>query len=130
MKLTSSMNKWLAASIGICLLYTQCKSKRQESLLTDNTSQSLVSLTALKTGQWLPLGPFGAPKPMAETGEKSPHGAGRFMCVDIHPDNSGEILAGHASAGVFKTTDNGKNSNFHLLPVFSASYDLKKIQNI
>lgn len=57
---------------------------------------------------WTPIGPFGSPTPVVQKGEMSPHGNGRFMCVNVHPYLNNEILIGHATSGLFKTTDGGK----------------------
>lgn len=59
------------------------------------------------TLNWFPLGPFGSPIPDAPAGSPSSHGSGRFMCLNLHPEDDNEILAGHATAGLFRTTDGG-----------------------
>ena len=94
--------------ILILLAFTGCRN-RQAATETRPASplQNLLKSAALNT--WLPLGPFGSPHPMAEADAISPHGAGRFMCINVHPKNEDEILIGHASSGIFKTTDGGKH---------------------
>jgi photosystem II stability/assembly factor-like uncharacterized protein len=108
MKLKSNMNKPLIAFLCISSILVQCRSKRQPTQHTAYPSKPSISLQVEPSGAWQALGPFGAPEPMAENGEMSPHGAGRFMCVDIHPEHPSEILAGHATSGLFKTKDHGR----------------------
>jgi photosystem II stability/assembly factor-like uncharacterized protein len=107
MKLRSNMNRCLLACLLAGLILTQCRNRKQAGR-TAIPDKPPVSLQVNSTGTWQPLGPFGAPQPMAEPGEMSPHGAGRFMCINLHPGNEGEILAGHATSGLFKSTDNGR----------------------
>ncbi len=102
------MNKCIFICLCVSLIFAQCKSKRPKNIPAEKTGKALVSLRIQEFGTWEPLGPFGAPEPMAENGEITPHGAGRFICVNLHPKNDGEILIGHATSGLFKTTDNGK----------------------
>ena len=44
---------------------------------------------------------------MASVSTFSQSGSGRFMCVSVNPDNGKDILIGHATAGIFRTTDGG-----------------------
>src|SRR5688572_26982078 len=106
MKLRSNMNRCLVACLFAGLILTQCRNRKVNP--AEGPGKALVSLQVQKYGIWEPLGPFGSPEPMAEPGEMSPHGSGRFMCVNIHPKNEGEILAGHATSGLFKSYDNGR----------------------
>ena len=101
------MIKWLSC-LCICLLSVQCSNRKQHIVPEQPAEKAIISLKVQQAGIWQPLGPFGSPEPMARKGEMSPHGAGRFMCVDVHPDRPGEILAGHATSGIFKTVDNGR----------------------
>ncbi len=56
---------------------------------------------------WRPLGPFGSPTPMAKNNQLSPHGTGRFMCLLTDADNPQKFLIGHATSGIFRTTNSG-----------------------
>jgi photosystem II stability/assembly factor-like uncharacterized protein len=82
-----------------------CHSKK--TLNPNSTKSNDLNLSLQNDGVWKSLGPFGSSEPMADSGSLSPHGAGRFMCIDIHPKNVYEMLIGHASAGIFKTSDGG-----------------------
>lgn len=94
--------------IGIVPMW-QCKNKRI------NTVNQL-AIDPNDSGTWMAIGPFGSPLPLAGIGQYSPHGTGRFMCADIHPDKPDEIIAGHASAGIFKSIDGGIHWENKVLP--------------
>ncbi|HEY1046291.1 MAG TPA: sialidase family protein, partial [Bacteroidia bacterium] len=95
---------------SVCILpMWQCKSKRANS-------KHKITIDPNDSGAWVAIGPFGSPLPLAAIGQYSPHGTGRFMCVDVHPDRPEEIIAGHASAGIFKTLDGGKHWENIVLP--------------
>ncbi len=85
----------------------RCGSRQQKALNTSVTNpQSDFYLP--EPNVWKAFGPFGSPVPLAADNNISPHGSGRFMCVNVHPKNKEEILIGHATSGLFKTTDGGK----------------------
>ncbi|MDI1233617.1 MAG: hypothetical protein PSX81_04995 [bacterium] len=81
-----------------------CKLKQGKSKITNqlNAFSDLV-----EPNIWQAIGPFGAGSPMAIKNEWSPFGSGRFECLDVNLDNENEILAGHATSGLFKTIDGG-----------------------
>lgn len=87
-------------------VFSQCKSRKKTP--KTETSATIFNLQRNTLNTWQPIGPFGSPNPLAAKGEWSPHGNGRFMCVNIHPNNANEIIIGHATSGIFKTTDGGK----------------------
>lgn len=101
------MNK-ACALILILLPFFGCRNRQTESKAPETASVYELLYNTIPN-VWLPLGPFGSPHPMAAANAISPHGAGRFMCVNVHPKNEDEILIGHASSGLFKTTDGGKH---------------------
>lgn len=88
---------------GLVLFFSQCKGPKPKPIAKPDIS----TLITKDTLNWKPLGPFGSPIPMASLNQFSPHGTGRFMCVNVHPDNPKEIIIGHATSGLFKTTDGG-----------------------
>jgi photosystem II stability/assembly factor-like uncharacterized protein len=106
MRLKSNMNKWVFFSLLLSTAIIQCRPARH--IYTDDTLKPVIFLQIEETGIWKPIGPFGAPEPLAKVGESSSHGSGKFLCVNIHPQHPGEILAGHAASGLFKTVDNGR----------------------
>ena len=56
---------------------------------------------------WKALGPFGMPSQMSNLSAISQNGTGNFMCLSLNPENPKDILIGHATAGIFRTTDGG-----------------------
>lgn len=90
----------------LIVVFISCgESKKLHQIQNPENMDNIFSFTPLM--QWTPLGPFGSPVPLADSGVISPHGAGRFMCVLPHPKNRNEILIGHASSGLFRTTNGG-----------------------
>jgi photosystem II stability/assembly factor-like uncharacterized protein len=100
------MNRNYFILLFLLIALAQCKSKKNRTSKVE--SNTLFNLQALNKNEWQPIGPFHSPTPLAQKGEWSPHGNGRFMCVNVHPDNSNELIIGHATSGIFKTTDGGK----------------------
>jgi photosystem II stability/assembly factor-like uncharacterized protein len=102
------MNKLQLYILFFTLLITgiNCRSKQKNSDL--HSPKQAISFTKLSSYEWLPIGPFGSPTPMADTGQISPHGCGRFLSLYINPSNENEIIAGHATSGIFKSKDGGK----------------------
>ena len=98
------MSTRLLIVILLIIVYPSCKNKK--GVATDYSQLNAFS-DLIEPNVWQAIGPFGAAKPFIENNEWSAFGAGRFECVNIHPDNENEILIGHASAGLFKTTDGG-----------------------
>ncbi len=92
----------------LCALWIagSCKVKKTTSTIA-NIPNSNSFAQAIQPDIWQAIGPFGSPEPLAGKGEWSAHGAGRFECIDVNSENENEILLGHASSGLFKTTDGG-----------------------
>ncbi len=87
----------------VTILLVTCTSKKQHAVVKPDISK----VQSSDTLNWKAFGPFGAPIPMAPVNGISPHGTGRFMCVNVHPDNDKDILIGHATSGVFRSLDGG-----------------------
>lgn len=93
--------------IFLAFALMKCGSRKQTDLNKEVTNpQSDFYLP--EPNVWKAFGPFGSPLPLAEDNNMTPHGSGRFMCVNVHPKNKEEILIGHATSGLFKSTDGGK----------------------
>lgn len=90
----------------LLVLLTQCGKRKRTQSTNINAEANLFAFQ--EPLQWKAFGPFGSPIPLAPVNAISPHGAGRFMCVNVHPKNSNEILIGHATSGLFKSNDGGK----------------------
>ncbi len=99
--------RYLLIYISIILVCTKCGSRKTKSDINEK-KESNSGYYIQAPHVWKAFGPFGSPHALAELNAISPHGAGRFMCSNVHPKNSDEILIGHATSGIFKTTDGGK----------------------
>ena len=87
----------------LAILLIQCANRHHKI----SRSPDISSIQTKDSVNWKALGPFGAPLPMASVSTFSQSGSGRFMCVSVNPDNAKDILIGHATAGIFRTTDGG-----------------------
>ncbi len=92
--------------IVILLIIVNPSCKNKKGTAADYNQLNAFS-DLIEPNVWQAIGPFGAPIPLAEKNEWSAFGSGRFESINLHPDNENEILIGHASAGLFKTTDGG-----------------------
>lgn len=92
--------------IALFIIGFSCRSTQKSNNSLDQNHT--ISFSKLSSYTWEPIGPFGSPKPMADSGQISPHGSGRFLSLYINPNNEDEIIAGHATSGIFKTKDGGK----------------------
>lgn len=90
--------------ISILIVFNSCKSKLG---VVNKGNTANVFSDLITPYVWQAIGPFGASQPLSNNNEWSAYGAGRFECLNVHPDNENEIIAGHASAGLFKTTNGG-----------------------
>lgn len=95
----------LSSFVFVLLVFLcQCKSKKKHHSKVEKVTYS----ASFKRGVWECVGPYGSPVPLSDTNERSATGAGRFMCVYVHPKNNQIIYIGHATSGLFKTIDGGK----------------------
>lgn len=88
----------------LIVLLCQCKPKKS----VHNKSEKLNYSASFKRGIWECIGPFGSPIPLSGANEWTATGAGRFMCVYVHPKNNQIIYIGHATSGLFKSIDGGR----------------------
>jgi photosystem II stability/assembly factor-like uncharacterized protein len=93
----------LAIGLFCCLLMAQCRHGK------NRTTASPVQSASLTTYTWESVGPYAAAAPLPGTSVALQAGCGIFYCVDIRPGHLEEILAGHASCGLFKSTDGGQH---------------------
>jgi photosystem II stability/assembly factor-like uncharacterized protein len=87
----------------LALLLIQCSDRRHKI----TRSPDISTLNTKDSVNWKALGPFGAPSPLSALYTIPQNGSGSFMCVNVNPDNPKDILIGHATAGIFRTTDGG-----------------------
>lgn len=95
------MNHSLALILALLLI--QCSERRHKI----TRSPDISTVHTKDSVNWKSLGPFGAPLPLGLYSTMSQSGSGSFMCVSVNPDNAKDILIGHATAGIFRTTDGG-----------------------
>lgn len=91
---------WL---IGISLLLVYCADRRHATTHSPDISK----VHSNDSVNWKALGPFGAPMPFGNANLIAQYGAGTFMCLSVNPENDKDIILGHATAGIFRTTDGG-----------------------
>ncbi|MFM6984532.1 MAG: hypothetical protein ACKOXF_10390, partial [Chitinophagaceae bacterium] len=87
----------------LTLLLIQCSEKRHKI----TRSPDISTVHTKDSVNWKALGPFCLPTAMTNVSAISQNGSGRFMCLSLNPENEKDILIGHASAGIFRTTDGG-----------------------
>lgn len=87
----------------LALLLIQCSDRRHKITRAPDIS----TVQTKDSVNWKSLGPLGAPLPLGLYSTMSQSGSGRFMCLSVNPDNAKDILIGHATAGIFRTTDGG-----------------------
>lgn len=87
----------------LALLLIQCSDRRHKI----THSPDISTVQTKDSVNWKALGPFGAPSSLSIFSTISQNGSGSFMCVNVNPDNAKDILIGHATAGIFRTTDGG-----------------------
>jgi len=102
------MNKSYLYHLLITLFIVGIACRSQQKNKNTSAQNQVISFSKLSSYEWLPIGPFGSPTPMADSGQMSPHGCGRFLSLYINPNNEDEIITGHATSGIFKTKDGGK----------------------
>ncbi len=95
----------LLYSVLFILLPLACKVNKKVIKASSNEDAFFAKI---EPNLWQAIGPFGAPNPITANGQWSAAGSGRFESILLNSENENEIFLGHASSGLFKTTDGGK----------------------
>ena len=65
--------------ITLFIVGIACRSQQKNK--NTYSQNQVISFSKLSSYEWLPIGPFGSPTPMADSGQMSPHGCGRFLSL-------------------------------------------------